>query len=223
MVLESVLYVDKRKEYKAYREYNQQTLDLIEEAFPDCLLLMKEEDFLPPGTTAFEAMEHIEDAVRDNLASQEHLMALIRTIPDRVYTPNNNGPRDYFAQVDADVRMAHKLGHVTDLKTVILFAQSAFTQAHKGAAGDIRKVNKEYQAKVKDEIDTKTIYREFKKHYVAELKEMAVNDSFTGQAGKANHVAEMQRQKIAELEEQLSNLDNHTADITSAYLLWDTN
>ena len=41
-------YVDDRKAYKMYREYNQQTLDLIEEAFPDSLLLMKEEDFLPP-------------------------------------------------------------------------------------------------------------------------------------------------------------------------------
>ena len=94
--------MDKRKEYKAYREYNQQTLDLIEEAFPDNLLLMKEEDF-PPGTTTFDAMEHIKDAVRDNLASREHLTTLIRTMPNRVYTPNNKGPRDYFAQVDADV------------------------------------------------------------------------------------------------------------------------
>jgi hypothetical protein len=181
---------------------------------------MKEEDFLPPGTSAMEAMEHIMAAVEDNLASREHLTKLIKTMPERVYTPNNNGPRDYFARVDADIRMARKLGHETDLKSVILFAQSAFTQAHKGAAGDIRKVDKEYKAKVKilaPASDAKTTYDVFKKHYVAELREMAVNASFTALDGTANHVAEMQSRKIAELEDQISRLAVHTADLASIY------
>ena len=139
------IYVDKRKEYKAYREYNQQTLDLIKETFPDSLLLMKDEDFLPPGTATFDAMKHIKNAVRDNLASREYLTKLVRSMPDKGYVPNNNGPHDYFAGIDADIRMPHKLGHITDLRTVILFAQSAFTHAHQGSAVDIRKVDKGVQ------------------------------------------------------------------------------
>ena len=66
--------------------------------------------------------------------------------------------------------MAHKLGHTTDLKTVILFAQSTFTHAHKDSAADIRKVDKEYEEKVKGMTDNNKIYTEFKRHYVAELQ-----------------------------------------------------
>ena len=46
---------------------------------------------------------------------------------------------------------------------------------------------------------------------------MAIHASFTALDGKANLVAETQSRKIAELEEQLSSLANHTADIASAY------
>ena len=83
---------------------------------------MMEEDFLPPGTTTYDAMTHIKRAVRDNLASREHLAKLVRSMPDKGYVPNNNGPRDYFAGIDADIRMAHELGHTTDLKTVFEYS-----------------------------------------------------------------------------------------------------
>ena len=211
-------YIDTRKEFRLYKEYNGQVLDLIEEVFPKSLLLLKEEGYLPPGTAAITAIEHVESSVRDNLASREHLAKLIKAMPDRDYRPNNNGPRDYFAGVDADIRLAAKLGHKTDLPTVILFAQSTFTRAHKKSAGEIRTIDKAYRHKIRhaDATDIAYVYNTFKLHYVEELKELSMNSQFDGNDGTANLATTNQGLEIAELKQQLALLANHTQDLATA-------
>ena len=99
---------------------------------------------------------------------------------------------------------------------IMLFAQAAFTQAHRTEAQQIRIIDKSWKA-LKGNLDKTAAYTLFKTHYTEELREMAVNIDFGAPDGTANLAAVQQGARIAELEQQLSNLANHTGDLASAF------
>ena len=69
----------------------------------------------------------IRDRVADTVVSQRQANNLIRGVMDRTYTPNQNGPREYFIECDDDIRMSLSLGSYPIPPTMVMTsAQQAF-------------------------------------------------------------------------------------------------
>ena len=93
--------------FKEYQHYAQQTLEAIDIMFPG--QLERRSGQLPQGLTPKAAMTKIEEQVADTVVSQRQANNLIRGVMDRTYTPNQNGPREYFIECDDDIRMSQSL------------------------------------------------------------------------------------------------------------------
>ena len=82
---------------------------------------------IPQGLTPKVAMTKIEDQVADTVVSQRQATNLIRGVMDRTYTPNQNGPREYFIECGDDIRMSQSLGSYPITPTMVMTsAQQAF-------------------------------------------------------------------------------------------------
>jgi hypothetical protein len=84
----------------------------MQETFPDCLQALKTNDFLPTTLTLRAAMEHLYEQVKDSDATRQSHMEIYDRFSSkgRTYTPNPNGPRDFFAECDNDRALATAIG-----------------------------------------------------------------------------------------------------------------
>ena len=65
---------------------------------------------LPEGLKPKTALGRVEAQVSDSVVSQQLSNNLIRDVLDRTYTPNQNGPREYFIESDDGIRMSQSIG-----------------------------------------------------------------------------------------------------------------
>ena len=127
-------------------------------------------------------MKTLTDAVKDNLATQDCLTKILDAQTRRNYTPNSNGPRDYFKECEVDACMAKRLRQAIGINTTMLYSQRAFSRAHPDSTVEIRKLMAEW-VDVKDRISkadkAKTpptqatpaaLYVKFKAHYSNKIK-----------------------------------------------------
>ena len=106
--------------FKEHQHYTQQTLEAIDIKFPG--YLDKLYAHLPEGLTPKEALKGIETQVSDSVISQQLGNNLIRDVLGRSYTPNQNGPREYFIEGDVDIRMSHSIGAQPIPPTLVMVA-----------------------------------------------------------------------------------------------------
>ena len=75
-------------------------------------------------------MNRLEAQVADSIISQQISNNLIRDVLDRAYTPNQNGPREYFIESDNDIRMSQSIGALPIPPTMVMTAaQQAFVNS----------------------------------------------------------------------------------------------
>ena len=98
-----------------------------QDSLPGCTGTPLRGGHLSPETEAKDALKTLNDAVKDNLATQDCLTKILDAQSRRTYTPNSNGPRDYFKGCEVDARMDKRLGQAIDINTTMLYAQRAFT------------------------------------------------------------------------------------------------
>ena len=111
--------------FMRHQHYEIQALEMIDIMFPG--YLEKPDGPLPEELLPKEAMEQVEDQVKDSVVSQQLGNNLLRDVLDRKYAPSQNGPREYFVEADDDVRMAMLVGTQTiPLAVVMVAAQQAF-------------------------------------------------------------------------------------------------
>ena len=127
---------------------------------------------LPQGLRPDAAMTKIEAQVADTVVSQRHANNLIRGVMDRTYTPNQNGPREYFIECDDDIRMSQSLGTYPIPPTMVMIsAQQAFGSS--GHQNDkIRALNEEWNLERTKYTEIDVEYQAFKMYYTKQLKIM---------------------------------------------------
>ena len=108
----------------------------------------------------------------DSVVSQQLGNNLIRDVLDRAYTPNQNGPREYFIESDDDIRMSQSIGALPIPPTMVMTAaQQAFVNS--GHQKDkIQAINEEWNLERSKYSDVEEEYPAFKLYYTKQLKTM---------------------------------------------------
>ena len=111
--------------FKEYQHYTQQALEAINIMFPG--FLDRQNGHLPKELKPKAALARVETQVIDSVVLQQLGYNLIRDVLGRSYTPNQNGPREYFIESDDDIRMSQSIGTQPILPTMVMAAaQQAF-------------------------------------------------------------------------------------------------
>ena len=154
--------------FKEYQHYAQQTLEAIDIKFPG--QLERRNGQLPQGLKPDTAISKIAAQVADTIVSQRIANNLIRGVMDRTYTPNQNGPREYFIESDEDMRMSLSIGsYPIPPAMVMTSAQQAF--GNSGHQKDkIRAINEEWNLKRAKYNEIEAEYQAFKEYYTKQLK-----------------------------------------------------
>ena len=91
------IFKTNKAKYKLHREYNTQTVQLLEKLFPGALDGSKTSNgFLPTHLPVGEAMKHLQDEAQDSFTSRECEMKIHDAFGSTgalKYKPNPHGPR----------------------------------------------------------------------------------------------------------------------------------
>ena len=181
--------------FREHQHYTQQTLEAIDLKFPG--YLDKINGHLPEGLTPKEALKGIEIHVSDTVVAQQLGNNLIRDVLDKCYTPNQNGPREYFIEGDDDIRISHSIGAQPIPPTMVMAAaqESFMNSGHQ--KDKIRMINEEWNLLKDKYTDTAEEYQAFKQYYTKTLRKMYTDSR---RRHMAKHTEEEAWDKLAAME-----------------------
>ena len=200
--------------YERCEQYEAQALTLLQEIFPDCLQALKTNEFLPTDLTLRAAMEHLYEQVKDSDATRKSHMEIYDRFSSngRKYTPNPNGPRDFFAECDNDRALATAIGiNTIDVTTVMLRALAAFRDS-KHSRESLRNIEERWKMILPSFPEPERRYGEFKRFYTKELKVLYTD---LVKRGTALHTDEMMdRVQAMEYDMQTLAADHNDLETT---------
>ena len=206
----------KLNKYERCEQYEAQALTLMQETFPDCLQALKTNEFLPTALTLRGAMQHLYDQVKDSDATRKSHMEIYDRFSSqgRTYTPNPNGPRDFFAACDNDRALATAIGiNTIDVTTVMIRALAAFRDS-KHSRESLRNIEERWKLVQTSYPEPELRYKEFKRFYTKELKILYTD---LGNQGRAYHANEDMMERVQAMEYDMQTLAAEQADLETAF------
>ena len=201
--------------YERCEQYEAQALTLMQETFPDCLQALKTNDFLPTNLTLRAAMDHLYDQVKDSDATRQSHMEIYDRFSSkgRIYTPNPNGPRDFFAECDNDRALATAIGiNTIDVTTVMIRALAAFRDS-KHSRESLRNIEERWKLIEPSYPEPELRYAEFKRYYTKELKVLYTDLSKNGRAFHAEDIMD----RFQAMESDMRTLAADQTDLETAF------
>ena len=202
--------------YERCEQYEAQALTLLQETFPDCLQALKTNEFLPTNLTLRVAMQHVYDQVKDSDATRASHMEIYDRFSSkgRAYTPNPNGPRDFFAECNNDRALAAAIGlNPIDVTTIMIRALAAFRDS-KHSRESLRNIEERWKLLRPSYPEPELRYEEFKRFYTKELK---VLYSDLGKQGKAFHANDDMMERVQAMEYDMQTLAAEYNDLETAF------
>ena len=187
------IYKTNKDKYKLHREYNNQTVLLLEKLFPGALDGLKTANgYLPTHLPAAEAMEYLQEEARDATSSGECKMRIrdaFGSTGGLKYRPNPHGPREYFNELDNYRRRAKLLG-MSPIQPEVVMTSALYTFTHCGHEADkLRSIEEEWRMKEMRFTDSNDegCYTAFKQFYIRKLKHLYTDRPMKRTKGRANY------------------------------------
>ena len=209
------VYKFRLSKYERCEQYEAQALTLMQETFPDCLQALKTNEYLPTTLTLRQAMEHLYEQVKDSDATRASHMEIYDRFSSkgRKYTPNPNGPRDFFSGCDNDRALASAIGlNAIDVATVMIRALAAFRES-KHSRESLRNIEERWKLMQPSYPEPELRYEEFKRFYIKELKILYTD---LGNQGTALHADGME-ERVQAMEYDMRTLAADYTDLESAF------
>jgi hypothetical protein len=209
------VYKFRLSKYERCKQYEAQALILMQETFPDCLLDLKINEYLPTTLTLRQAMEHLYDQVKDSDATRTSHMEIYDRFSSkgRKYTPNPNGPRDFFSGCDNDRALASAIGiNTIDVTTIMIRALAAFRESTHSRES-LRNLEERWKLLQSTFPEPERRYEEFKQFYIKELKILYTD---LGKQGTALHTDSMV-DRVQAMEYDMRTLAADYNDLETAF------
>ena len=209
------------KAYELHAEYEQQTLDILTDKFPNSIIgLLDEDGDLEFGTTPKGILRNIEKKLSDEDEINDAYIQLLRDILDREYVINANGAEEWFKDAESDRLMITKLGFDPVQHSIIMAsAQQAFKKSTTDTKDILELTKKWKKLKKTENLQDNTVkcYTEFKEFYNQELALLYVNKNTNKPSMKhKGYQAESIEGWRTTMEENISEVQSTAQDIDYA-------